>query len=249
MEDKILVRVNGTEITESDLRHTISRFPRERQAYFSTEEGIKQLLDQMVSFELVYTFAKENGIDSEEPFQMQLKNAEREILTQYTINRIMSGVQVTEAEAKEYYKENQSSFIEEESVRARHILVQTLEEAENIVKEMEAGLSFEEAAEKYSSCPSKAQGGDLGTFTKGRMVPEFEEAAFTLKEGAVSSPVKTQFGYHIIKVEEKNYPNLMSFEKVQDNIVNNILQAKQSHVYTEFTNSLKAKYNVEYTDK
>lgn len=249
MEDKVLVKVNGTEITESDLRNTIARFPRERQAYFSTEEGIKQLLDQMVSFELVYTFAKENGIDSEEPFQMQLKNAEREILTQYTISRIMAGVQVTEEEAKAYYKENQSAFIEEEAVRAKHILIETIEEADKILKEIQSGLSFEEAAEKYSSCPSKAQGGDLGTFTKGRMVPEFEQAAFELEVGAISAPVKTQFGYHIIKVEEKSLPNLMTFDKAQNTIENNLLQAKQNHTYMEFTNSLKAKYGVDYTDK
>jgi peptidyl-prolyl cis-trans isomerase C len=249
MENKVLVKVNGTEITELDLRQTISRFPAERQAQFNTEEGIKQLLDQMVSFELVYSFAKENGIDSDEAFQMQLKNAEREILTQYAISKILADVQVTEDEAKAYYTENQSMFIEEPSVRARHILVQTLEEANKVLEDIKSGMSFETAAETYSSCPSKAQGGDLGSFTKGRMVPEFEEAAFALEEGKVSEPVKTQFGYHIIRVDEKQAPSLLTFDRVKDNIGNNMLQAKQNYRYTEFTEALKNKYGVEYTDK
>lgn len=249
MENKVLVKVNGTEITELDLRNTIARFPRERQAQFNTEEGIKQLLDQMVSFELVYNFAKESGIDSEENFQMQLKNAEREILTQYAISKILADVNITEEEAKAYYTENQSMFIEDESVRASHILVETLDEANKVLEEIKSGMSFEKAAETYSSCPSKAQGGDLGSFTKGRMVPEFEQAAFELEEGKISDPVKTQFGYHIIRVDEKNAPNLLTFDKVKDNVANNMLQAKQNYRYMEFTEALKNKYGVEYMDK
>jgi peptidyl-prolyl cis-trans isomerase C len=249
MENKVLVKVNGTEITELDLQQTIARFPRERQAQFSTEESRKQLLDQMVSFELVYNFAKESGIDSDEVFQMQLKNAEREILTQYAISKILADVNITEEEAKAYYTENQSMFIEDESVRARHILVATLEEANKVLAEIKSGMSFEEAALAYSSCPSKEQGGDLGSFTKGRMVPEFEEAAFELEEGKVSEPVKTQFGYHIIRVDEKSAPNLLTFDKVKDNIGNNMLQAKQNYRYMEFTEALKNKYGVEYMEK
>jgi parvulin-like peptidyl-prolyl isomerase len=88
-------------------------------------------------------------------------------------------------------------------VRAKHILVETQQQAEEIKSEIEAGKTFEEAAAEYSTCPSSSKGGDLGFFKKGVMVPEFEEAAFSLPVGDVSKPIETQFGWHLIKVEEK----------------------------------------------
>jgi parvulin-like peptidyl-prolyl isomerase len=88
-------------------------------------------------------------------------------------------------------------------IRASHILVPTLNQAEFLLKEIEKGKSFEELAKKYSSCPSGHEGGDLGFFGKGQMVPEFEKEAFSLKIGEISKPVKTQFGYHLIKVTDK----------------------------------------------
>jgi peptidyl-prolyl cis-trans isomerase C len=88
-------------------------------------------------------------------------------------------------------------------IRASHILVSTRDEAETVLSELGDGKEFEELARKYSSCPSSANGGDLGFFSKGQMVREFEDAAFSLAEGEVSQPVRTQFGFHIIKVTEK----------------------------------------------
>ena len=88
-------------------------------------------------------------------------------------------------------------------VRASHILVSSLEEANKVIEELNKGMDFGELAKKYSSCPSSENGGDLGLFGKGQMVKEFEDAAFSLEIGKNSGPVKTQFGYHIIKVTEK----------------------------------------------
>lgn len=249
MDSKVLARVNGREITEYELVQTIMRFPMERQEYFVTEQGRKELLEQIVSFELAYNFAKENGLDSEQPFKEQMANVEKEVLTQYAINRVLSQVNVTEEEVKDFYQNNMSMFIQEEAVRAKHILVEDLEEANKALKEIESGLSFEDAASKYSSCPSKAKGGELGTFTKGKMVPEFEEAAFGLEVGVISEPVKTQFGYHLIKVEEKVAPNLKPLNEVESVIGNNLMQQKQNQTFAQFTNFLKSKYNVEYTEQ
>jgi len=88
-------------------------------------------------------------------------------------------------------------------IRASHILVSSLDEANKIYNECNSGVDFSELAKKYSSCPSSAKGGDLGFFSKGQMVKEFEEAAFSLKVGEISKPIKTQFGYHLIKVTDK----------------------------------------------
>ena len=245
MENKVLAVVNGREITQMDLENTIKRYPRERQSYFMNEEGQKQLLEQLVSFELVYNDAKDSGLENDEEFKAQMESVKREMLTQVAVNKLLATVTVTDAEVAAYYEANKEMFMAEEAANAKHILVETLEKAEEVKKEIEAGLSFEEAANKYSSCPSKAQGGSLGSFTRGRMVPEFEAAAFALELGVVSEPVQTQFGFHLIKVEEKTEASVRPLAEVEAMIKNELLQERQSFKYMEFTNSLKAKYAVE----
>lgn len=244
MDNKVLALVNGREITEFDLAQTARRFPRERQGYLNTEQGRKDLLEQIISFELMYNYALEEDMDEERDYLYQVENAKKEILTQYAISKVLSVVDVSDAEVKGYYEENMSSFIQEESVRARHILVDNLEDAEKIAKEIKEGMTFEEAANQYSNCPSKEQGGDLGTFTKGRMVPEFEKAAFEIEVGVVSEPVQTQFGYHLIKIEEKNSANVMPLSEVAPKIKNELLQMKQSEKFLGLTSELKNKFDV-----
>ncbi len=246
MENKILAVVNGLEISQKDLDETIKRFPEDRRAYIDTDLGRKQLLEQIISFELMYNYGKELNLESEQEFLIQVERMKKELLTQMSINKVLSEVTVNEEEVENYYKTNKELFKEGESVKAKHILVDTFEECDNIASEIKAGLNFEEAAQKYSKCPSNANGGDLGTFTRGRMVPEFEEAAFKLNIGEISEPVKTQFGYHLIKVEEKNEASVKSFDEVKDLIWNNLLQEKQNKKYLDKTEELKKKYQVQY---
>lgn len=246
MENKILAVVNGLEISQKDLDETIKRFPEDRRAYIDTDLGRKQLLDQIISFELMYNYGKELNLESEQEFLVQLERMKKELLTQMSINKVLSEVTINEEEVENYYETNKDLFKEGESVKAKHILVDTFEECDNIASEIKAGLNFEEAAQKYSKCPSNANGGDLGTFTRGRMVPEFEEAAFKLNIGEISEPVKTQFGYHLIKVEEKNEAIIKSFDEVKDLIWNNLLQEKQNKKYLDKTEELKKKYQVQY---
>ena len=152
---------------------------------------------------------------------------------------------VTDQEVKDYYTANKEMFKTEESESAKHILVDTLEKAEEVSEKIKNGMSFEEAANEYSSCPSKEQGGNLGSFTRGRMVPEFEEAAFKLGVGVVSEPVKTQFGYHLIKVYDKKESAARPLEEVAPMIKSQLLQERQSFKYMQFTEGLKDKYKVE----
>lgn len=245
MNDNVLAIVNGKEITQRDLDEAIVKFPRERQSYFTSGEGKKQLLDQIISFELIYNYAKDDNLEKEEDYITMVERAKKEILTQTGINKILSDVKVTDEEIKAYYKVNSHIFKNEESISARHILVDTLDEANDIKKKIEEGMNFEMAAMKYSSCPSKAQGGNLGTFTRGKMVPEFEKAAFELAVNEVSNPVKTQFGYHLIKVEEKRSGTIKSLDEVYPIIKKELFNERQSYRYMEFTEKLKNKYNVE----
>lgn len=249
MENKVLAVVNGREITEMDLDATIMRFPKERQSYLKTENGKNQLLEEMISFELIYNYAKDSGVENDKEYLKQIEAAKKEILTQAAISKIMSEVTVTDQEVEDYYRANKETFKEPETVSAKHILVETLEKAEEVLNEINGGLSFEEAAKQYSSCPSKAQGGNLGKFGRGQMVPEFENAAFNLNIGIISEPVKTQFGYHLIKVDEKNESSIKPFEEVKVMIKNNLLQQRQSFKYSETNKELRKKYSVEILNK
>lgn len=244
MDNKVLATVNGKEITEWDLEQMIFRFPQDRQAFLRSEQGKQQLLEQVISFELIYDYARDEKMDDEEAFLPQLEQMKKEVLTQYAVSKIFSDVKVSDKEAEEYYNASKDRFKVKESVSAKHILVDSKEKAEEVAKKIENGLSFEDAAKEYSSCPSKEQGGDLGTFTKGQMVPEFEQAAFTLPVGKISEPVKTQFGYHLIKVENKYDETISPFEEVKNHIMNELLQKKQSLRYVEFVQELKNKYDV-----
>ncbi|OPJ55502.1 peptidylprolyl isomerase [Clostridium oryzae] len=245
-DEKVLAEVMGKKITEQDLINALMRYPEDRQQAYMNEQGKQQLLEQVVDFELIYNFALDEKMDNDEAFIQQLENVKKEVLIQYAINKVLSDIRVTENEAQEFYKDNMSMFLEEESVRASHILVDTLEKAEDVATKLKEGKDFAEAAKEYSSCPSNERGGDLGYFKKGSMVPEFEKAAFALKVGEVSEPVKTQFGYHIIKLEDRKEPGLAAFEDVKEPIVNNIVNQKQNGRYLEVINALKSKYKVEY---
>ncbi len=119
------------------------------------------------------------------------------------------------------------------------------EQAEKIAKEISEGKAFEEAAREYSTCPSSEKGGDLGYFGKGQMVPEFEKAAFEGEMGKVLGPVKTQFGYHLILVEDKKEEKKVSYEEIKDNLYSQLLQQRKQEKYANTVKELEAKYGVE----
>ncbi|MDP4147171.1 MAG: peptidylprolyl isomerase [Bacillota bacterium] len=244
MENKVLAVVNGREITERDLSVAISAFPRERQQFFMSEQGRKQLLDEIVSFELIYNEAVDNNLSEYKDYLAQVEMMKKELLTQAAIRKLLDEIKITDEQAKEYYEANKHMFSNKESVSAKHILVDSEEKAKEVKVEIEKGKEFEAAAAEYSSCPSKAQGGSLGYFTRGQMVPEFEDAAFIQEIGVVGEPVKTQFGYHLIKVEDKKEASIKPFEEVSSSIVNNLVQQEQSRKYAEHTAELRKKYNV-----
>ncbi|MEA4825088.1 MAG: peptidyl-prolyl cis-trans isomerase [Clostridium sp.] len=245
MENKVLAKVNGREITEADIQLAVQKFPREKQSFLLSEQGKQQLLEQLVSFELYYNYGKEVGMENLEEFKERLAIVEREILTQMAIEKVINEVEVTDKEVEEYYEANKEMFKTGDTVVASHILVDSEELAKEVMVKINGGLAFEEAAEKYSTCPSKAQGGNLGRFGRGQMVPEFEEAAFKIEVGVLSEPVKTQFGYHLIKVEDKQEASVRPFNEVKDMIKSQIFQERQNFKYMSFTEELKKKYSVE----
>ncbi|HOB23178.1 MAG TPA: peptidyl-prolyl cis-trans isomerase [Bacillota bacterium] len=136
-------------------------------------------------------------------------------------------VKVTEEEMKQYYEENKDDYKEPETVRARHILVKTEEEAKKIIEALDAGEDFAELAKAHGLDGTKDRGGDLGYFSYEEMVPEFSAAAFALEVGQYTKePVQTQFGYHVIKLEERNEEKQYTLEEVKDSVQLAILSEK-----------------------
>lgn len=184
-------------------------------------------------------------INETEEYKANLAQLEKDLITQVTINKILSEVTVTDDDAKKYYENHKNEFEQPATVSAKHILVDNEELCLEIKNKIENGeMSFEEAAKQYSTCPSKEQGGNLGVFGRGMMVPEFEEAAFTLDLEKVSEPVQTQFGYHLIKVEAKNEATTSDFETVKNQIIQRLMQENQEKKYLDLIKELEVKYDV-----
>lgn len=244
MEDKVLAMVDGREIQESDV-YSLMQNLGQNAAQFQSEEGKAHLLTEIVAQELLYSEAMENNLADEEAFQTVLKQMEKSLLIQYAANQLMTSVTVDDAEVKAFFDDNPDMFKSEQSAVASHILVEDKETADQVLEEIKNGLAFADAAKKYSSCPSKDEGGALGEFTRGRMVPEFEEATFNMKPGEISEPVQTQFGYHIIQLDSINNPEAVSFDDVKDQVKQQATAAKQNEVYTAKQDELRGKYTVE----
>ena len=239
---EILATVAGETITAEDLKSFIMSMPKEQQMYASNPQFRDQIVEQLISARLFAKYAEELKLDETEEFKKILNNARKEILASMAIGEVVKDVAVTEEELKEFYETNKARFEKGGTVRAKHILVKEEEKCQSVLEEIVAGKAFEVAAQEYSTCPSGQKGGDLGEFGKGQMVKEFEEAAFAAEIGQVVGPVATQFGYHLIKVEEKTEATVAAFEEVKEQIRRNLLGQKQNDAYGAKVAELKAKY-------
>lgn len=248
MENKVLAVVNGRNITQQDFNMLMQGLGQQAAMQFSSPEGQKRLLEELVNQELFYADAVDTGMENEEAFKAELEQMKVTALKQYYMKKLLNSVKVEDKEADKYYNDNKDKFKMPESVKASHILVDSEEKAKEILAEIKDGLSFEEAAKNNSKCPSNAQGGDLGEFTRGRMVPEFEDAAFAMEVDEISEPVKTQFGYHIIKVTNKTVEKTMSLEESKPKVIQYLTDVKRNELYLNKSSELKGKYEVKINE-
>lgn len=243
MENKVLAVVAGEEITQEIFDTFLKGVPEQQQMYLSNPQFREQCFEQLVALYLFAKKGEEDKLEETEEFQKVFASAKRDIMAQMSIHDTLQGISVSDEEIKAYYDANKDQFNKGETVSAKHILVESEEKCNEILAAITNGeKTFEDAAKESSTCPSGQKGGDLGTFGKGQMVPEFEQAAFTAEIGQVVGPVKTQFGFHLIKVEAKNEAEAAAFEEVKENIRRNLVQQKQNKVYGETVAKLKEKY-------
>lgn len=242
---KPLAVVNSKAIYESDIDDMIAQMGQ-RGAAYQSPQGRAMILEQLIAQRLFLADAMHNLYEREPEFKAQLAHIKEQLLTQYAVNKALSSIKVTDEAAKKFFDENPAQFIGQSTVSASHILVDSEEKANEIMAQINAGeVSFEDAAKAHSSCPSREQGGSLGEFGRGQMVPEFDEACFSMEVGELRGPVKTQFGYHLIRLDAKNDGENLDFELVKEQIKDHLLAEKQQKAYQSRVNQLKILYPVE----
>ncbi len=185
-----------------------------------------QLVKKLIERELLFDAAQKAGIEKDKDYLKALENTKKDLAIRVWMDKVYARTLISDSEANKYYQENKDMFKVPEQVHARHILVKSEKEANEIINELKSlkgdklKEKFIELAKSKSIGPSGSKGGDLGFFGKGQMVKPFQDAAFALKKGEITTkPVKTQFGYHIIYLEDKKPAGVAPFEQVKKSIM------------------------------
>lgn len=215
--ETVVATVDGAEIKQADVEFVMQDLA-EDLARVPENERRQVAIDILIEMSLLSSAAKAEGLDDTEAFRRQTKFLIARTLRNLYFEQKITNT-VTDSEIKARFEQELEGVEAEDEIRARHILVNEEAEANAIIQELLAGGDFATLAQEKSTGPSGPNGGDLGFFGKGQMVPEFEAAAFALEQGAFTeTPVKTQFGWHVIKVEEKRKRPLPKLEDVQEQI-------------------------------
>ena len=216
-ESKVLATVDGKKITEADVKDAIEAVGGSI-AQIPEAQRQEVLTKVLIDTHLLANAARAAGLADTDEFKKRVEWMTMRALREVYINEKINS-SLTDKDVKAKYDELTKDIKPEKEVRARHILVKTEDEAKAVISELDGGADFEELAKKKSTGPSGPRGGDLGFFGQGRMVPAFDKAVFALKPGEVSkAPVKTQFGWHVIKVEETRDKPLPPFDQVKDQV-------------------------------
>lgn len=212
--------VDGEAITDEDIAALLRATPNVNFNQLP-QEAQNRVVEQAIERRLLIKQAKKDKIQNSDEYKTALKNMQDELALEIWMRKKMQTIKVTDAELKAFYEENKAKLVQPETIKARHILVSTEKEAKDIISQLDKagknlGTKFAELAKANSKDPSKDNGGDLGWFSKEQMVPEFANVAFGLKPGAFTkTPTKTNFGYHVIYVEDKKPSQTMPLEQVR----------------------------------
>lgn len=244
--DKILAKVGTLTVTEQEVNDFLMELGARGQGY-NTPDGRRAILEQIISSKLLLIDARHNLLETEPEFKAELAKLRENLLINYAGNKVLSSVKVSNEDVKKYYEDNLDKFQQGATVNADHILVDTEDKALEILAKIEGGeMTFGDAAKQFSSCPSGQRGGNLGDFGRGQMVPEFDTAVFELEVGEITkTPVKTQFGYHLIKLNSKSESGVMPFEDIAPQLTDMVLGEKRREAYEKKINQLKILYPVE----
>ncbi|MCU4137930.1 MAG: Peptidyl-prolyl isomerase [Thermodesulfobacteria bacterium] len=258
-QKKVLAEVGPYKLYKEDVEDLIKKDTQIQKILESKpelrDEIVKILVNRWVNLSLLALAGKKEGLDKDPEVKKELMEIEKSILAKKYFEKKAKKLNIKEREIKEYYKKNKERYKEPEGVHVKHILIyipkdadkatekKALEKAKQIRAQILKGAKFEELAKIYSDdAGSKKKGGDLGIIKKGQTIPEFEKVIFKLKPGEISRPIRSSYGYHIVKVEEKIPEKILPFEEVKDLVKKDYLQTKQEELMTRILQKLYQEY-------
>ncbi len=259
-KEEIVAEVGPYHLTKKEFEEMIAQAPPQIKLLLLRQPKLKEnLLRRWSEITLLSLAAREEGLDKDPAVKIRIQQVVDKILAQeYLARKVLPQVKTSsEKEIQDFYQTHKKDYVEPEAIHARHILIEVpqkatkeqeaaaLKKAEKIRERALKGEDFASLARKYSAdIGTKDRGGDLGFFTRGQMIEEFEKAAFALKPGEVSKPIRTSFGYHIIKVEEKRPARQKSFQEVKDQIKEELLQKRQEEALAAALKELEKKHPI-----
>lgn len=250
----VLAKVGDQQITRDMLNNIIATIPEENRARFLTPDGKERLLDEVISFFLFAEAAHQEGIDKEPAVKTRLDYVQKEYLhMEYLRRQLAKMPPISEDELMAYYKGHIDEFKPPEEIKARHILVPTEAQAKKILDESQAGKDFGELAKKNSIDPAGARGGLLESPTGSEWVPlgtfekSFEVTLFKIPKGQVGGPHKTQFGWHILRVDDRRQPETPAFVQVRGRILNQLQEQRNMQARAKLIEDLKKRIPVTTT--
>ena len=251
-KDKILVYMKGKDITVNEFKEEIEKVQDPYyKGFLSTPGGKKQYLDGIIEERVLLARARKEGVYRKKEYKERLKEMKSRLLIGYMMEELMKNyLTVTEKDIDEYYEKQKEEFLNPEEIQASHILLQTKEDAEEVMSKLRQGVGFEDLAKQYSiDSVTAGKGGTLGAFGKGDMVPEFEQAAFKLKKsGDISDIVKTQFGYHIIKLIGRTRKSEKTRDEAREEIVKQLQRGKLQNLMSKYKREMRVKVKYELID-
>ena len=240
----VLAKYDNIEIKVSEIYQDLEQIPTFIRPQVLGGEGLNDFLNQHFARVLSLHDVEKNFDTYAKANPKAVEETARRVLVKNLFDKVLRPVTVGDEEIKDYYNKNLASFAAPAQMHAHHILVKEEDKAKSLLADLQKDPSkFEEVAKTASICPSNRQGGDLGNFAEGQMVPEFENACKTAEIGKVVGPVKTQFGYHLIRVDGRTPAGTRKFEEVQEEIRSQLLPQKQKEAFDNFVQTLSKEYN------
>lgn len=241
---KVVAKVGNLEISDQEVAERMQQIPAQYHSALASEEGKKQFIEQLAQEKLIYFQAKKENYDANAEVLRQLDQIKQRLMIRQFMTDTLTKIKVPEQDLKKYYDENTAEFMVKPQVWAKHILCTTQEAAKTARERVLKGEPFEDVAREVSTGPSGPKGGDLGWFSREQMVPEFADAAFGLEKDGLSGPVKTQYGYHIIKVYDSKAAGTRSFDEARADLEKKLTGERQKQYMDEMIRELKKEHAI-----
>ena len=246
LKGSYVAKVGGKTVTKEDVQTEMKALPDMAKAFFQGPEGVGRFVDELVKKEMLYLEAQKRGLDKNKEFQKKVEEFKKiTLINQLLEKEIEAASKFTDKDVTDYYEKHKDDFMVHNQIRLSHIVAKDEADAKKVYERLQKGEDFAKVASDTSIDKATAKsGGDIGMFKRGDMKPELEEAAFRLKKGEISMPVKLKDGIHIIKVTDAK-GSVMEFDKVKGFVRQKMTAEKQRETFDKFIENLKKSYKID----